>query len=566
MRSRTTSLGLFLALTTPCGLLTLEACEARVAASGAFGANENGARGGRPPVDLWDSGSMRPTVEPQPSTPDAGGGHVAPRFVIPPTEPLPVAPLAPRPRAPYAKKALPKVHSLGVGGVVLPAIPSPDRLAVAVGQKGALLDARTGKVLAKLPTEPHYVSPAAGVVTLEGKPPRLVRLSDATLVTPTLDLGGRRVKEAWLAASPAQKRALALAETESGEKLVGLSSDDLATFHLAPAPFAPSATHYSGIVNALDWQVTASVDKWGGGQGTPYTFAHEPGCVRARVADDGAVTCLEHLPKTSPNEETRWLSDGYFSFGVSIGHVSWGSDHFPIHPLANGSLCSQRGSRIEPPRSVVSCHGTTDALLWAPGKLLGFTGPADPNDLGGLIGADAGPVLPIPDGARVSGSGDALRTSTKWLDLVGLRMATTPSMRPLDIASFAGVGSVALAEERVGKTSNVWLLDFAAGALDLVAEITDCPGQLAQLRESRLTGPQRSLVLACMTPEMEHTVSRLLLWAEVVDPSKRIRYRTPLMPEALFDDGLVVLSTRRALAAESTTAQGTLFSVDLLAP
>lgn len=64
---------------------------------------------------------------------------------------------------------------------------------------------------------------------------------------------------------------------------------------------------------------------------------------------------------------------------------------------------------------------------------------------------------------------------------------------------------------------------------------------------------------------MTDTVAHLLLWAEVVEPARRVRYRTALMPEALFDDGLVVSSTRRALAAESKTAQGALFSVDLSA-
>ena len=569
MRPTTTSLGLALALRTSCAVLVLEACRANVDASGALDGRANAGLGGRSSAGPSDSGLVAPPLDasnpsPEPSAPD--GGVVAPRFVPPLKGPLPVAPLTPRPRAPYAKKALPKGQSLGIGGVVPPGIPEPDRIAVAVGRRGALLDARSGKVLAKLPTEPSHVSPRAGVVTLEGKPPRLVRLSDAAVLTPALDLGGRRAKESWLAASPAQKRALALAEADTGEKLVGLSSDDLATFHLAVAPFDPSTVRFSGILNALDWQVTARTDKWGDGQGTPFTFAHEPGCLRARVQDDGGVTCLEYLPKRTADEAVRWLSDGYFSSGISIGHVSWGAQTLPVQPLAKASHCSQRGSRIEPPRSVVTCHGTTDALLWAPGKLLAFKGPADPNDLGGLIGADAGPVLPIPDGVRPTRPDEPMRTSTNWLDLVGLRMATTPSMRPLDIAAFAGVGSVALAEERVGKTSNVWLLDFAAGTRDLVAEVTDCPGQLAQLREERLTGPRRALVLACMTPEIKDTVAHLLLWAEVVDSAKRIRYRTALMPEVVFDDGLVVLSTRRALAAESKTAQGALFSVDLSVP
>jgi hypothetical protein len=356
---------------------------------------------------------------------------------------------------------------------------------------------------------------------------------------------------------------LALAESDRGEKLFGLASDDLTTFRLEAAPLEPSLPSYDGITNALTWELVASRAPAGLAHGTPYCLPHEPRCVRARVRDDGSVFCIEHAPLAGMGEGPRWLADGFFAMETSIGHVDWGARTLPI-ASPGASMCYTRGSRIMPPRAVSTCHGSRVATLWAPGRILDFQGPADPNDLGGVIGADVGPVLPIQDEPRAP---DAERPPvTRWLDLEGLRVLVGPKLRPLGIASFAGVDTLSLAEEQVGRTSRVWVVDFSKGTRELAASITDCPGELGELRENHAAPRRPVLVLACMSPAPKHTVAHALLWTELVDTEKRRRFRTPLLPEILYPDGLVVLSTRRALAAESRAAPGELFSVDLAAP
>jgi hypothetical protein len=289
--------------------------------------------------------------------------------------------------------------------------------------------------------------------------------------------------------------------------------------------------------------------------------------VRARVGDDGAASCIEHLPVTrDPTALPRWLADGFFSRGDAIGHPSWGSR---LLPLAASPACFARGARARPPRAVVACErrrgAASASTLWAPGHLYDFSGPDDANDIGGVIGADVGPVLPLPDRAR-STFDDRRIIVSRWLDLEAPRILTAPPMRPLAIAAFAGVHSFALAEELTERSPAVWLLDFEHGTRELVGKVADCPGQLAELHENWAAKRQRFLVLACLTPELKHSVGQALIWAEIVDTERRVRLRTPLLPEVFFPDGLVVLSTRRALAAESKAAPGELFSVDLAAP
>jgi hypothetical protein len=493
---------------------------------------------------------------------DAGPAPAAPPpYVVPAKEPLPRAELALRPGDAMPKKALATPKRIGRGGVVPPGIPSPDRVAIATDRKGSLVDARSGQVLAALPTEPQYVAPRAGVVTLDGKPARLVRLSDAKVLTPTIEASGRPIKDAWLAAAPHHARALALAETTDGEKLAGLASDDLETFEMTRAPLDRRTTRYSGILNAIDWQLVSSAPKAFGFEtaGTPFTFPHEPECLRARVDDHGAITCLEHQPHVGMGEHVRWMDGGWFSAGTIASHVSWGSRKIS---LADGDRCMSRAQRTSPPRSVVTCHMGREAILWAPGKIFTFAAPQDPNDIGGLIGADAGPVLPIVEaGPRTDDISS--RMAGRWLDLPGTRLYTTPRLRPLAIAAFAGVESLTLAEDKQDKASSVYLLDFEKGTRELVAKVTDCPGPLGELREDRAHGRRRYLILACMTTPPYGSVAQDLVWAEIVDTEGRVRLRTTLMPEIFFPDGVVVLSSRRRLSAESKTAPGELFSADL---
>lgn len=506
------------------------------------------------PIAIVDSGGV---------TADAGADH-APPFAVA-KQPLPVVPIADRGRDAWPKKALPNGKRLARGGVVPPGIPGPDRVAIATtDKKGLFVDARTGAVLATLPAEPEYVSPKAGAVTLTGKPPRLLRAYDAKVVTPALvgaDQGERLVQQR-LAAIPEEPRVIAVAETGLGEKLAGFSNDDFSTFTLSKTPFGGMARSYVAILSAREWQLAANYGGSGYGEsnGTPFPLAHEVPCLRARMEKDGTSTCIEYLPSVGMEDGVRWLDEGFFSMGGAIGHPAWGNRTLSIADRA--SMCFRRGARATPPRIVAACHKAREAFLWAPGRLFTFQGPPDPNDVGGLIGADVGYVLPMPDLARAP-NGDQARPTSRWLDLVGMRLLTSTNMLPLTVAAFAGMEPVGLGSTTENKVTSVWAIDFDAPARDLVSPINDCPGQLGELREDRAHGRKRYLVLACMTPPPAHTVAQNLIWAEILDTEKKVRWRTPLMPELFFPDGVVVLSTRRALSAESKTAPGELTSVDL---
>lgn len=507
------------------------------------------------PVAIDDAG---------PSSIERARADAIPTFAVA-RQPLPIVPIADRSRDAWPKKALPAGRHLGRGGVVLPGIPGPDRVAIATtDRRGLFVDARTGKVLAPLPAEPEYVSPRAGAVTLAGKPPRVLRAYDATLVTPALETR-EKLKTSWLAATPREDRIVALGETESGAKLAGLVTEDLTKAALYETPFGGNTKSFSATLNAREWQLTAQLGAMPFGEpgGTPYVLEHEEQCLRARIEKDGKPTCIEHTPKPGMGDGAHWLDDGWFSFGASVGHVAWSNRTLSIRPRGDSTMCVRRGSRATPPRIVVTCHGPSrEAFVWAPDKVFAFQGPPDANDIGGLVGADIGYVLPVPEVVRPPNT-DYERPTTKWIDLAGTRLLTSSPMVPLAVASFAGIEPVALGSSTENKVTSVWAIDFDAPARDLVGAIADCPGRLGELREDRAHGRRRYLILACMTPPPAHTVAQNLIWAEILDTEKKVRWRTSLMPELFFPDGVVVLSTRRAMSAESKTAPGELTSVDL---
>lgn len=524
--------------------------------------------------------SPPPTSDP-PSTPvasDAGAhavdaGYVdnGPPFAVV-QKPIAIVPIADRGRDAWPKKALPTGKRLGRGGVVPPGVPGPDRVAIATtDKKGLFVDARSGAVLATLPAEPEYVSPKAGAVVLEGSPPRMLRVSDAKVITPQLEVK-EKTKSAFLAATPREEHVVALAETTSGHKLAGIASDDFTKVVLVDTPFSPATTRLSATLNAREWQISAVLGReFGEAGGTPYFLTHDDTCLRARVEKDGRLTCIEYGPRPGLGDGARWLDDGYVSWGSSIGSPAWGERLLGIRLRDERMHCARRGSRATPPRVVVTCHSPgREAFLWGPGpagspsQLLQFQGPLDPNDVGGLVGADVGYALPMPDATRAPG-GEQARPTSRWLDLVGMRVLTSPAMLPLTVAAFAGMEPIGLASSTENKVTSVWTVDFDAAARELVTTVNDCQGKLGELREDRAHGRHRWLVLACMTPPPKDGVAQNLIWAEILDTEKKTRWRTPLMPELFFADGVVVLSTRRAMAAESKTAPGELTSVDLAA-
>lgn len=522
--------------------------------------------------------SPPPSYEP-PSTPiardagatsvDAGYADNGPPFASV-QKPMAIVPIADRGRDAWPKKALPAGKRLGRGGVVPPGIPGPDRVAIATtDKKGLFVDARTGAVLATMPAEPEYVSPKAGAVVLEGSPPRLLRIYDAKVISPQLETK-EKTKSAFLAATPREEHVVALAETTSGHKLAGIASDDFSKVVLGDTPFSPATTRLSATLNAREWQISAVLGRdFGEPGGTPYFLKHDDTCLRARVEKDGRFTCIEYGPKPGLGDGAQWLDDGYVSWGSSIGNPAWGDRLITMRLPNERQPCIRRGSRATPPRVFVTCHSTgREAFLWAPGppgspsQVMQFQGPPDPNDVGGLVGADSGYGLPMPDAVRAPGAEQA-RPTSRWLDLAGMRVLTSSPMLPLTVAAFAGMEPIGLASSTENKVTSVYTIDFDAAARELVTTVNDCQGKLGELREDRAHGRHRWLILACMTPPPKDGVAQNLIWAEILDTEKKTRWRTPLMPELFFADGVVVLSTRRAMAAESKTAPGELTAVDL---
>ena len=145
-------------------------------------------------------------------------------------------------------------------------------------------------------------------------------------------------------------------------------------------------------------------------------------------------------------------------------------------------------------------------------------------------------------------------------------MFRSPTLRPLDVAPSSGIDVVTLMEEKNGKASDVWLFAFDSERRERIAHIIDCSGMLQALshRAEGESSQRRFLVLACVTPSPPGYVSHNLIWSEIVDVEARVRWRTTRMVEAFFRDGVAVLSTRRSLTAESKTAPGDLYSVDIV--
>lgn len=502
--------------------------------------------------------SVTPASTAEPAARDAGtdANPATPAYGPPPPVAMPSAPLADRGGTGWPQTKLPTPRRIGHGGVVGPGIPSPARVAIAAANKGMLLDARTGDVLARMPTAPRNVSPRAGVVTLEGNPPRLVRLRDAQVITPALQPAGKAYRDVTLAASPQRDRPIALARGKDGEKLVGLPDADLSTFRLQATPFEATGEHFGAVLNAFGgWQLFSAADRMIS-VGTPFTMPHESACVRARLSDDGIITCLEYLPGGGMRQ-LRWMDNGWFVNGSLVSHVGWRGQGVEISGLLGGS-CDMRSTRDAPPRVLFTCHRSKLAGVWTPEAVHTFPSPRDPNDIGGLLGADSGVVVPVFEDRRTEPE-----KAAGWVDLRAPRLWSSPDLVPLAIAAFAGVRERTLAEvPGTAAARDVILLDFDKGTRELVARVTDCPGGLGELADDDGRG-LRWLVLACMTPPKKHTVARTLVWTEIIDTERRARWRTPLLPEVVFKDGVVVLSSRRALAAETAAAPSDLFSIDL---
>jgi hypothetical protein len=482
-------------------------------------------------------------------------------FVVPKPEPMPTVKMVDKSTEPMAKHDLPTPKKISHGGLVLPGVPSPDRIVVETdGNKGVYVDVRSGSVLAKLPAAPGHVSPSAGAVSLEGTP-RLLRLSDAQIVTPRIESEGRPLEETWFVVAPMRRGVLALAHTHDKVNFVGVVSQDLSTVRMVATPLDRSTA--GATTNAFGGFPVKVQNSFGMDSSTPYTWPHQDRCVSFFVDDNGQTMCREFTPQSSYSPDTlRWMDNGWFSGSSWVSNLAWGENRIAVSQLLGGDSCFARGTRDSPPRVVFTCANGPVGAVWSPGKLLTFPSPKDHNDVGGLIGADSGEVMPIPD---VSLDAEHTRVDTShFINMAEGRLITTPKVVPLGIASFAGVGRKSMVEQHQDKLTDVWLMDFDSATRELVEHVTDCPGEMGELVDED-GKPHRWLTLACLTHPPPHMVSQRLIWAEIIDTETHLRYRTTLMPEVIFDDGVVVLSARRSLSAETKATPGDIFAVDLLA-
>ncbi|MFO0564169.1 MAG: hypothetical protein U0263_00830 [Polyangiaceae bacterium] len=453
--------------------------------------------------------------------------------------------------AAFERKTLPKARKLGTGGLLKPGLTNPDRIVIeSLAHDGALLDAENAQAIARFP-KPRGVSPEAGVVVIDSNEPELFRLSDLTRVKPELDPPGELAKSRFVAASPRHRQVVLLSEQRDGSARIGVSTDDrYQKLRAVDLPFVSDSSADRALVPSDDasWHVKASARIEGG---TPHFLPHGSECLRAQVDTRGNVSCIEYSPARLPSGP-RWLTGGWVASDDFFSHVSWREKTALFVGVVGQDPCHVPLTWADPPRAYVQCM--QGHALFAPDAVLSLDELSPPR-ISGLLGADAGPIVPLIS------TDDSDGPARIWLDLRGKRALSSEPLRPLAVAAFAGVPEIALAARPESK--EVWVLDFARASMTLAAEIDDCPGELRELRELEKPKRPRYLILACLTRPPPHSVTQHHIWSEVVDLTRRVRYRSSRLPEIVFDDGLVVLSTRTRLSAESRDAPGELSSVRL---
>lgn len=468
---------------------------------------------------------------------------------LPKRSPIPRAPL-PKSDAPaYTKVTLAKPKRLGWGGVLLPGIAAPDRVVIENrAKRGMLVNAEAATTIVEFAT-PRDVSAKAGAIVLETTEPELVRLSDTKHVKPKLE-GAEDAKTRWLVGRGLHETLVLLLETRDGKKLVGLPTDSsMETFRAEPLPFTSNdKTALSAIASDdTTWHfVTPERRMPMSGGGTPWFLPHDEACLRAQLGSDRKLRCIEHEPGAFFSGP-RWMSDGWTASQDYLAHPSWGEKVAKFSDLLGEQPCSTPLTLANPPRMLVQC-GNQNALV-APDAVLGFDGLPNVR-ITGLLGADPGPIAPLLESGK--------DTTDTWIDLAGKKVWRTPSLKPLAIAAFAGVGMRALAQNPV--TKEVFVLDFVEKRMELLAKIDDCPGEFIELRDGAMSRSPKVLILSCVTPSPPHMVTHGHIWSEIVNVATRTRHRTRLLPEIYFEDGVVVLSTRKRMSAESRSAPGEISS------
>jgi hypothetical protein len=489
------------------------------------------------------------------------------------TSALPPLPLAEDAAGPFMARPLPTTRRLGRGWVLPPLLDGPDRaVLVTPGQRGDVVESRTGRALASLPAEPHYVVPRAGAVVLRGEPLRVLRLRGAALdvIEPALSAeSGAKIHDRELVAMADRPRILALAEGPGGEKLMGPLSTDLTRADLAPTELrAADDNVYSFDGNVKGgYELYSNTHATAGYSGTPFSLPHGDGCVRLRVDDDGGSRCLEYRPMLSRDDAVQMLEGGWF-FGhepddahgwepTFLSRVGWNERRFPLRTLLHADHCTLRHVNVSPPRALLTCTQPSVAALWSPEHLEAIDAPPGSTGLANDLGLSAGPVVPlVPELAGVRPG----HVATLWLDTVNRRVFESPPLNPLAWNPDSGIDVRSLARDDADEA--VWLLDFEQGSRTKVEGRTACPGPLHdELPEG--ADPTRFRGLLCFAPPAKGRIESRVLWSQIFDLRDRVVYRTTLQLVSWHADGTVVLTTASEIRGEGPASFGDVVAADL---
>jgi hypothetical protein len=482
----------------------------------------------------------------------------------------------------FERRRLPAPRGIAQGAWV-GSIDAPDRilLRTATGA-GSYIETRTGRVLAQTPTRPVNVSVLADAATLaplQGSPAKVLRLSDAHVITPTIDAGDASVQLQEFAADPERPRVLVLAKASRGKKLAGLLSSDLTSVRLEPTELSPEDDNFYWERQATGaFEFASNQKKTAGKAGTSFALPHDPGCIRERIDDAGTLQCLDYLPLNDRGggPTTTFLDSGYFVIDGTqttpqwddwfVSNTGWVDGRLPSERLVPGARrCAVRQVRGSPPRVVFGCQEPALAGVWSPEGVSVVDLPKGRGHYGvaaaGWRGSD--PIVPVFDHytyKKPEQDPGQESATTMWLDIVTPRLFETEALRPLDQTGEFGVQAQTLAVDDRSRT--IWLLDFARGSASIVERVTDCPGVLEEWQPDG-ANVTRYRHLACLARPLPGHLPSTALWSEILDLEARTSYRTSLRPVAWHSDGVIVLSAYPAIEGEGGAPTAEIFSVDL---
>lgn len=462
--------------------------------------------------------------------------------------PIPSAPLQVLPALTFAVSDLkPQGPALLQGDhfVLQAAAPSQGRALVGrAGQVGAspgewfLLDLETGQAVGqRYPrAQLHPALGLLGVSTPEGA--ALVHLDDGQLVHPRVRLPpGHELARyqlflddaIWVVAHDQEGRAFAGRWADPREPALSLTRR---------LPFAPRSVQ-SASPEAADFVQ---------GNGAPDSGEPtEQSCVRYRLEAQGQ-RCLERgVPGAySPQsyhlgpEWTLWSPGGNQT--PRLVHLPQG--HSLALEIPGCQKVNFHAALTQPPRALVGCsqggQGRARAMvLWTPQQRWTWTEPPEADKDARMMRTIGMTPQPVIDGVEWDLE---RRSSTWWLDMQGARIWTSPPMDPLEHASVARDTLVVLQDPpRLAR------VDFSRGTVQPLMPAPPCPGgELAFGERAR-----DRITLTCQVQRDPHLYVFTHQWTLVVDLGLRRAWRTPLYPEALLEDGSVLLSDRDATAAES---------------